>query len=99
LQGVEHGRPYLWSIRVFSLLNAPGCPDSSRSPGHRDGLRRCVNRSASLIAAIIGELFIQLTAGSLPAQTRSYYICLGLLILAIPAGMWLFQQVLPVRCS
>jgi hypothetical protein len=90
---------------------------------------------ASLIAAIIGELFIQLTAGSLPAplvwpvrivgvavflaviwyavlrewqppqpqgrprprsKLRSYYVCLGLLILAIPAGLWLFQQVLPV---
>jgi hypothetical protein len=89
---------------------------------------------ASLIAATIGELFIQLTAGSLPAplvwpvrivgavvflvvlwyavlrewqpaptgrprphsRLRTYYICLGLLILAIPAGIWLFQQVLPV---
>ena len=89
---------------------------------------------ASLIAAIIGELFIQLTAGSLPAplvwpvrivgvvvflvvlwyavlrhwqpaapgrprprrRLRTYYICLGLLILAIPAGIWLFQRVLPV---
>ena len=89
---------------------------------------------ASLIAAIIGGLFIQLTAGSLPAplvwpvrivgavvfllvlwyavlrewqptptgrsrprrRLRTYYICLGLLILAIPAGIWLFQQVLPV---
>ena len=89
---------------------------------------------ASLIAAIIGELFIQLTAGSLPAplvwpvriagavvflvvlwyavlrewqpappgrprprsRLRTYYICLGLLILAIPTGIWLFQQVLPV---
>jgi hypothetical protein len=90
---------------------------------------------ASLTAAIVGELFIQLTARSLPAplvwpvrivgavvfvvvlwyavlrewqpapppgrprprsRLRTYYICLGLLILAIPAGIWLFQQVLPV---
>jgi hypothetical protein len=90
---------------------------------------------ASLIAAIIGELFIQLTAGSLPGplvwpvrivgavvflvvlwyavlpewqpappqrrprprrRFHTYYISLGLLILAIPTGIWLFQQVLPV---
>jgi hypothetical protein len=89
---------------------------------------------ASLIAAVIGELFIQLTAGSLPpalvwpvrlagvliflavlwyavlrqreprreryrrprTALRNYYICLGLLMLAIPAGIWLYQQVLPV---
>jgi len=89
---------------------------------------------ASLIAAVIGELFIQLTAGSLPpplvwpvrivgalafvgvlwyavlspwgrgefrprrrrSALRIYYVCLGLLILAVPAGIWLFQQVLPV---
>jgi hypothetical protein len=89
---------------------------------------------ASLIAAIIGELFIQLAAGSLPAplvwpvrivgamifllvlwyavlrewepalprrprprsRLRTYYICLGLLTLAVAVGIWLFQQVLPV---
>jgi hypothetical protein len=89
---------------------------------------------ASLIAAVLGELFIQLTAGSLPpalvvpvrilgvlaffavvwyavvrqrpsaperyrrprTALRNYYIGLGLLILALPAGIWLFTEVLPV---
>ena len=89
---------------------------------------------ASLVAAVVGELFIQLTAGALqppltwpvriagavlflvvlwyavlrerePDRTRrirarsalrTYYICLGLLILAVPAGIWLFTEVLPV---
>jgi hypothetical protein len=89
---------------------------------------------ASLIAAVLGELFIQLTAVSLPpalvwpvrivgalsflavlwyavlrqrqaaperyrrqrTALRTYYIWLALLILAIPAGIWLFTQVLPV---
>ncbi len=89
---------------------------------------------ASLVAAVIGELFIQLTASWLPPALiwpvrvvgvlvffvvlwyavlrqrkppreryrrprnalRNYFICLGLLILAIPAGIWLYSQVLPV---
>jgi hypothetical protein len=88
---------------------------------------------ASLIAAVVGVLLIQLTAGLLPpaliwpvrifgllvflavlwyavlrvgtpvpsrhprrSSLRTYYICLGLLLGAVPAGIWLFQQVLPV---
>ena len=88
---------------------------------------------ASLIAAVVGELFIQLTSGLLPPSLvwpvrifgvlvflavlwyavlrvwrpepprrrrrnslRTYYILLGLLLVAVPAGIWLFQQVLPV---